>query len=157
VRIRLTIGDQEVTGVLEDNPATRDLVSMLPITVPMGDLFGREKPGALSRPLTGDVEPVFTYRVGQIAYWPPSHDILVVYAGDGLQVPAPGLIPLGTVDTGLDVIAAAGDDFAMTVTVVDQAGRTPTARRGSSRYPRRTRPPTCAPVGVPWRRAPMQS
>jgi hypothetical protein len=119
VRIRLTIGDQEVTGVLEDNPATRDRVSMLPITVPMGDLFGREKPGALSRPLTGDVEPVSTYRVGQIAYWPPSHDILVVHAGDGLQVPAPGLIPLGTVDTGLDVITAAGDDFAMTVAVGD--------------------------------------
>ena len=118
MRIRLTIGDQEVTGVLEDNPATRDLVSMLPITVPMGDLFGREKPGPLPRPLTGDVEPVFTYRVGQIAYWPPSHDIVVVYAGDGLQVPSPGLIPLGTVDTGLDVIAA-GDDFAMTVAVVD--------------------------------------
>jgi len=33
-------------------------------------------------------------------------------------VPSPGLIPLGTVDTGLDVIAA-GDDFAMTVAVVD--------------------------------------
>ena len=34
-------------------------------------------------------------------------------------MPSPGLVPLGTVDTGLDVIAAAGDDFAMTVAVLD--------------------------------------
>jgi hypothetical protein len=119
VRIRLSIGDQEVTGTLEDNPATRDLVSLLPVTVPMGDLFGREKPGPLPRALTGEVEPVFTYRVGQIAYWPPSRDIFVVYEGEGLRVPSPGLVPLGTVDTGLDVIAAAGDDFDMTIAVLD--------------------------------------
>jgi hypothetical protein len=119
VRIRLSIGDQEAIGTLEDNPVTRDLVSLLPVTVPMGDLFGREKPGPLPRALTGDVEPVFTYRIGQIAYWPPSHDIFVVYEGDGLQVPGPGLVPLGTVDTGLDVIAAAGDDFDMTIAVLD--------------------------------------
>jgi hypothetical protein len=119
MRIRLTIGNQEATATLEDNPASRDLVSMLPVTVAMGDLFGREKPGPLPRALTGDVEPVFTYRVGQLAYWPPSHDIFVVYAGDGLRVPGPGLIPLGTVDDGLDVIAAAGDDFELTITAVD--------------------------------------
>jgi hypothetical protein len=119
VRIRLSIGNQEATGTLEDNAVTRDLVSLLPVTVPMNDLFGREKPGPLPRALTGDVEPVFTYRIGQIAYWPPNHDIFVVYEGDGLQVPGPGLVPLGTVDTGLDVVAAAGDDFDMTIAVLD--------------------------------------
>jgi hypothetical protein len=36
--------------------------------------------------------------VGQIAYWPPNHDIFIVYAGNGLRVPGPGLIPLGTAD-----------------------------------------------------------
>jgi hypothetical protein len=119
VHVRLTIGDQEATGTLDDNPAARDLVSLLPLTVPMGDLFGREKPGPLPRALTGEVEPVFTYRVGQIAYWPPGRDIFVVYDGDGLQVPSPGLVPLGTVDSGLDVVAAAGADFDMTITVLD--------------------------------------
>jgi hypothetical protein len=119
VRIRLTIGDREATATLEDNPVSRDLLSLLPVTVPMGDLFGREKPGPLPRALTGEVEPVFTYRVGQIAYWPPSRDIFVVYEGEGLRVPSPGLVPLGTVDTGLDVIAAAGDDFDMTIAVLD--------------------------------------
>lgn len=119
VQIRLSIGGQEAIGTLEDNAAARDLVSLLPLTVPMGDLFGREKPGPLPRALTGEVEPVFTYRVGQIGYWPPGRDIFVVYDGDGLQVPSPGLVPLGTLDAGLDVVAAAGDDFDMTIAVLD--------------------------------------
>ncbi|MGK5112662.1 MULTISPECIES: cyclophilin-like fold protein [unclassified Geodermatophilus] len=119
MRIRLTIADRQATATLEDNPAARDLLSMLPVTIPMGDLFGREKPGPLPRALAGDVEPVFRYRVGQVAYWPPNHDIFVVYAGEGLPVPGPGLVPLGTVDDGLDVVADAGDDFELTITALD--------------------------------------
>lgn len=119
MRISLTVGDQEATATLADNAAARDLASMLPITVPIGDLFGREKPGPLPRPLSTDgVEPVSTYRVGQLAYWPPNADVFVVYAGDGLPVPDPGLIPLGTVDTGLDLVAGAGDDFDLTFTAL---------------------------------------
>jgi hypothetical protein len=34
-------------------------------------------------------------------------------------VPSPGLIELGTVDSGLDAIAAAGDDFDLTITALD--------------------------------------
>jgi hypothetical protein len=119
MRIRLTTGSRQATATLEDNAAARDLASMLPLTVAMSDLFGREKPGLLPRALTGDVTPVFTYRVGQLAYWPPDHNIFVVYAGDGLPVPGPGLIPLGTVDTGLDVIAGAGNNFELTITALD--------------------------------------
>jgi hypothetical protein len=36
-----------------------------------------------------------------------------------VQVPDPGLVPLGTIDSGLDVVAAAGDDFDMTISVLD--------------------------------------
>jgi MFS transporter, DHA1 family, multidrug resistance protein len=78
--------DGQATTTLEDNPASRDLVSMLPVTIPMGDLFGREKPGPLPRALTGDVEPVFTYQVGQLAYWPPNHDIVIADAGDDFRL-----------------------------------------------------------------------
>jgi len=119
MKIQLTIGDQRATATLEDNAAARDLASMLPVTMVMTDLFGREKPGPLPRALTGEAERVFTYRVGQLGYWPPDHNVFVVYGGDGLTVPSPGLIPLGTVDTGLDVIAAAGDDFELTITALD--------------------------------------
>jgi hypothetical protein len=119
MRIRLITGSREATATLQDNAAARDLASMLPVTVAMSDLSGREKPGPLPRALTGEVEPVFTYRVGQLGYWPPDHNLFVVYAGDGLPVPGPGLVPLGTVDTGLDVIAGAGSDFRLVITALD--------------------------------------
>jgi hypothetical protein len=119
MRIQLTVGNQRANATLEDNAASRDLASMLPVTIAMTDLSGREKPGPLPRALTGDVERVSTYRVGQLAYWPSDHNIFVVYDGDGLTVPAPGLVQLGTVDAGLDVIAAAGDDFELTITALD--------------------------------------
>ncbi len=119
MRIQLAVGDQRATATLEDNAAARDLASMLPLTVAMTDLFGREKPGPLPRALAGEVEPVSTYRVGQLAYWPPDQNVFVVYDGDGLTVPGPGLVLLGTVDTGLDVIASAGDDFELTLTALD--------------------------------------
>jgi hypothetical protein len=93
MRIRLTTGNQEATATLADNAAARELASMLPLTVPMTDLFGREKPGPLPRPLTGDVTPVFTYRVGQLAYWPPDHNIFIVYDGGGAPVPRPASPP----------------------------------------------------------------
>jgi hypothetical protein len=49
MRIRLTMGSRQATATLADNAAARDLAAMLPLT----DLFGREKPGPLPRPLTG--------------------------------------------------------------------------------------------------------
>src|SRR5204863_420761 len=40
MRIRLVIGSRQATATLADNAAARDLASMLPLTVPMTDLFG---------------------------------------------------------------------------------------------------------------------
>ncbi len=51
--------------------------------------------------------------------WAPGRDIFVVYDRDGLPVPGPSLVPLDTVDPGLDVAAAAGAEFDMTITVLD--------------------------------------
>lgn len=56
--------------------------------------------------------------MGELAYWSPGNDIAIFYA-DGQAIPQPGLVRLGTIDTGLDVIAAAGDDFQMTIEPLD--------------------------------------
>jgi hypothetical protein len=61
----------------------------------------------------------FDYEVGELAYWSPGNDIAIFYADDGQAIPQPGLVRLGTIDTGLDVIAAAGDDFEMTIEPLD--------------------------------------
>src|SRR5207247_7598310 len=68
VRIRLLVGEDVATATLEDSAPARDFAAMLPTTIRMHDLFGREKPGRLPRQL--DVEGArreFDYQVGELA------------------------------------------------------------------------------------------
>jgi hypothetical protein len=116
VRIRLLVGDDVATATLEDSAAARAFAAMLPVTIDMHDLFGREKPGRLPRQLSIDgARREFDYQVGELAYWAPGSDIAIFDADDGQAIPQPGLVRLGTIDTGLEVIAAAGNDFEMTI------------------------------------------
>jgi hypothetical protein len=46
--------------------------------------------------------------------------LAVVYAVDGEgSIPSPGLIPLGTVDAGLETIADGGDSFQLRIEHID--------------------------------------
>jgi hypothetical protein len=116
VRIELAVGNAVATATLEDSITARDFAAMLPVTVPMQDLFGREKPGRLPHALDLDgATREFDYEVGELAYWSPSRDLAIFYADDGQKIPSPGLVRLGMITSGLDVIASAGDDFELTI------------------------------------------
>jgi hypothetical protein len=120
VRIQLRLGDDVATATLEDNAPARDFAAMLPTTIRMHDLLEREKPGRLPRLISIEgARREFDYQVGELAYWPPSNEIAIFYADDGQAVPQPGLVRLGTVATGLEVIAAAGNDFELTIEPLD--------------------------------------
>jgi hypothetical protein len=63
---------------------------MLPTTIRMHDLFGRERAGRLPRQLSIEgARWEFDYQVGELAYWPPSNDIAIYYADDGQAIPSP--------------------------------------------------------------------
>jgi hypothetical protein len=82
----------------------------------MKDPFGQAKTGQLPRALAvAGAEPSRSYAVGDLAYWSPSNGVAVVYDALGRSVPPPGLVHLGTVQTGLCDIASAGNDFTMTI------------------------------------------
>jgi hypothetical protein len=120
VRIRLLVGGDVATATLEDSAAARDFAAMLPVTIDLRDLLGREKAGRLPRQLSMEgARREFDYQVGELAYWPPGNDLAIFYADDGQRIPQPGLVRLGTVDTGLEVIAAAGNDFALSIEPLD--------------------------------------
>ena len=72
--------------------------------------------GQLPRALPlDDPERSRNYAAGDLSYWSPSRKIAVVYDVLGRSVPPPGLVRLGTVQTGLQGIASAGNDFTMTI------------------------------------------
>ena len=55
VKLRLNVADRTITATLIDSETARDFVSLLPLTLTMSDLFGREKFGHLPREISTGV------------------------------------------------------------------------------------------------------
>jgi len=100
MKIRITIADKVVIASVADNATARDFVSLLPLSVSMKDLFGREKYGDLPKPLSEKGPRENRYEVGDIAYWSPAHQVAVYYHQDGESIPSPGIIPIAKIDAG---------------------------------------------------------
>src|SRR5438477_70729 len=67
LRIKITVRGSDLTATLIDSPTSRDFISLLPLTLTMNDLFGREKFGHLPRAITegGASEADFAQRSRQ--------------------------------------------------------------------------------------------
>jgi hypothetical protein len=75
--LKISVGDKVLTVTLDGSPAARDFESLLPLTLTMSDLFGREEYARLPRPLSQDGKRTFTYEVGDIALWSPGPDVAI--------------------------------------------------------------------------------
>jgi hypothetical protein len=104
MKIRLTSGDTVLTATLIDRETSRDFVSLLPLTLAMDDLFGREKSGRLPRALSETGPRTRTYEVGDVAYWPPRNSLSIFYLHDGHEIPSRGLIAIGKIDSGVEAL-----------------------------------------------------
>ena len=114
MRIRIKIADKVVIASVADNGTARDFVSLLPLSVSMNDLFGREKYADLPKALSENGPRKNTYEVGEIAYWPPDHQFAVYYHQDGESIPSPGVIPIAKIDAGAEAFNVPG---SMKVTI----------------------------------------
>src|SRR5881296_3710096 len=108
VKIKLTIDNKILTATLADNATARDFASLLPLTLTMNDLFGREKFGHLPTPISEEGRRAHTYEVGQIAYWAPGPDVAIYYRQDGQPIPDPGIVVLGTINCGVEAFDVPG-------------------------------------------------
>jgi hypothetical protein len=108
MKISIKIGGKTLTATLADNPTARDFASVLPLSVSMDDLFGREKFGNLPKALSEKGPRTHSYKVGDIAYWSPAHDVAIYYRQDGESIPSPGIILIGTIDAGADAFNVPG-------------------------------------------------
>jgi len=108
MKININIGGKTLTATLVDNATARDFVSVLPLSVSMKDLFGREKYGDLPKPLSEKGPRENRYEVGEIAYWSPDHQFAVYYHQDGESIPSPGVIPIAKIDAGVQAFNVPG-------------------------------------------------
>jgi hypothetical protein len=74
----------------------------------MNDLFKREKVGHLPRSISTEGKRIHAYALGDIAYWPPGPDVAIYYDHDGERISDPGIIVIGKVRSGLNVLNVPG-------------------------------------------------
>lgn len=108
MKIQIRIADRVIIASVADNATARDFVSLLPLSVSMKDLFGREKYGDLPKPLSEKGPREKGYEVGDIAYWSPAHHFAVYYHQDGESIPSPGIIPIAKIDAGAEAFNIPG-------------------------------------------------
>ncbi|MCP2323935.1 hypothetical protein HDA40_002442 [Hamadaea flava] len=99
-RIRFTTGEASIVVQLADNPTSRDLVAQLPLTLTFEEFAGREKISYLPRRLATDGSAGSAPANGTLIYYKPWGNLGFYYRAAGGH--DANLIPLGTVETGLD-------------------------------------------------------
>ena len=130
MKIKLTIKDRVLSGTLNDNKTAQDFVSLLPLSLTLDDLFGREKFGHLPRAISDGGERTRRYEVGQIVYWSPGPDVAIFYRNDGQAIPDPGIIVIGKLDSGIEALNVDGS-VKLTIELADRSssdsGKVPAA------------------------------
>jgi len=64
--------------------------------------------GDLPKALSENGPKKNTYEVGDIAYWSPGPDVAVYYRDDGEEIPNPGIIIIGRIDSGVAALDIPG-------------------------------------------------
>lgn len=106
MKIVLTTNGRSMTATLIDSPTTRDFVALLPLTLVLEDYASTEKIAYLPRKLSVEGAPAGTTPVpGDIAYYAPWGNLALFYRGFRYSE---GLISLGRLDGGVDVMEARG-------------------------------------------------
>ena len=106
MRIQFSLNGKVVTARLEDGPATRDFLAMLPMTVSLEDYASTEKiaylPGKLSTHGAPDgIEP----KKGDVTYYAPWGN-LAIFQKDFRY--SSGLVKLGRVESGFEELIRPG-------------------------------------------------
>lgn len=112
-RIKLTFGNEEVIVRMYDNPASRDLLAQLPLTLTFKDYAGEEKiaypPKALS---TEEAPSGADPKLGDLALYSPWGNLVIYYRDRDY---ANGLIILGHIESGIEKLAAMEKDFTVKI------------------------------------------
>jgi hypothetical protein len=106
MRIRMSIEGTPLTATLDDNVASRDFASLLPLALTLTDYAATEKISDLPRRLsTEETPPGSEPAVGTLAYYAPWGNLALFYRDAGY---ANGLVRLGTITSGMDVLKQSG-------------------------------------------------
>jgi hypothetical protein len=116
MRISIKAGDTVIAATLADNPTSRDLVSLLPLTVTLEDYAATEKITYLPRKLSTEGAPAGSDpAVGDVAYYAPWGNLALFHKDFRYSS---GLVPLGRIDAGLEALSRPGS-LKATIELID--------------------------------------
>src|SRR3954454_23242777 len=118
VVIRLTANGKTFTGSLDDTPAARDLLAMLPLSLTFADLAGEEKWARLPNSLDVTGAPEGSDgQAGGIYHYVPWQNLALFYGDHGF---ADGLVKLGRLDDdAVAFLASAPQHLDLTIEAAD--------------------------------------
>lgn len=103
--VRFTAGDESVDVTIgQDSPATRDFLSMLPMTLELEDLNSREKIADLPRELDWQGSPGSDPKDGDLIYFTPWGNLGFYYDASGIEY-SDQTLHLGTYDASEEELA----------------------------------------------------
>jgi hypothetical protein len=105
--IAITIGNAQLAATLEKNATSDALISRLPISLAMLDLYDHELVHRFTEPLPVSGLTACTPRRGDIVYWAPRNALALFY-GDGDEQFA-DIQVVGRVDSGMDAVDHPGN------------------------------------------------
>ncbi|SDE88817.1 hypothetical protein SAMN04488504_11446 [Myxococcus virescens] len=118
VKIRLVAEGTVLTATLDDNAATRDFVSLLPLSLTLKDYAGTEKVSDLPKRLSTSATPAgVDPDVGDLAYYAPWGNLAIFYRDFGYSS---GLVRLGRIDSGIEKLAGKSGSFAVRFELVEE-------------------------------------
>lgn len=121
VRVRLTVnGEDEVIIAMYDNTAADAFLERMPITgLEFYDLSGIEKPARVLEEefSLGEEEPGYDPTTGEMVIYRPWGNFTIFY-GDFRH--SNELVPLGIVESGLEIIAGQTEDFTGVMEILEE-------------------------------------
>lgn len=116
-QLRLTFEGGEAVVVLEDNATTRDFLTMLPTTLTFEDYAGSEKISYLTQDLsTADAPANYDPQVGDVTLYELWGNLAIFYGDAGNSS---GLVPMGRVISGLELLSGMDGEFEVSVAVME--------------------------------------
>lgn len=112
MNIRLVVDGEPLPAIVEDNPAGRDFLKMLPLTLTLQDYNGTEKIGDLPHRLSTKGAPDgFEPAAGDLAFYAPWGNLALFYRDFSWSR---ALIRLGRITAGAEKLAAVRGDVSVT-------------------------------------------
>lgn len=118
-KVILTINNKDISAVLNDSPASKDLISRLPLTISLSE-GSRDYCGGINPPLNYQNSDVHNgYKNGDLAFWVTGNDFVIFTKRDETANEVSGVVSLGRITDDIEVFNAMDSSFNVTIKLAD--------------------------------------